>query len=82
MFYNKVLEFKASSATKTKWSLSVDFVNCNTYGMFAVKTVDGNERIVGHFSEEVIRIRKLIIDRGANVQARLIGIHYRSSPLV
>lgn len=50
--------------------------------MFAVKTVDGNERIVGHFSQEVIRITKLIIDRGANVQARLIGIHYRSSPLV
>lgn len=50
--------------------------------MFAVKTVDGNDRIVGHFSQEVIRITKLIIDRGANVQGRLIGIHYRSSPLV
>ena len=92
MSYNKILEFTAAVRDfhyyKSVWQpkqnevLRCEFENGNTCGMFAAKTVDDNNRIVRHFSREVSRITKLIIDRGANFQARLIGIHYRSSPLM
>ena len=53
-------------AAKTKRASALWFENGNTYDMFAVKTVDGNSRIVGHLLREILRITKFIIDRGAS----------------
>ena len=56
----------------------------NPFDMFAVKvclTTD-DEMIVGHLPMEISRITKFLIDRGANVSAKLTSTNYRRSPLV
>ena len=55
----------------------------NPFDMFAVKvclTTD-DEMIVGHLPMEISRITKFLIDRGADVLAKLTSTNYRS-PLV
>ena len=55
----------------------------NTLDRFAIKVCekDKNE-IVGHLPMEISRVTKFLLDRGANVSARLTSTHYRRSPLV
>ena len=50
---------------------------------FAIKVCekDKNE-IVGHLPMEISRVTKFLLDRGANVSAKLTSTHYRRSPLV
>ena len=38
-------------------------------------------KIVGHLPREISRATKFLLDRGANVTARLSSTHYRRSPL-
>ena len=55
----------------------------NTFDRFAIKVCekDKNE-IVGDLPMEISRITKFLLDRGANVSAKLTSTHYRRSPLV
>ena len=53
--------------------LVCQFENGNRYDMFAIKTSDQRETMVGHLSHEVSRIIKFIIDRGATVSVMLTG---------
>ena len=50
---------------------------------FAIKVCekDKNE-ILGHLPMEISRVTKFLLDRGANVSAKLTSTHYRRSPLV
>ena len=50
---------------------------------FAIKVCekDKNE-ILGHLPMEISRVTKFLLDRGANVSAKLTSMHYRRSPLV
>ena len=56
----------------------------NSYDIFAVKICQqGNDANSGHLSMEISRIaRKYILQRGAQVKAKLIATHCRISPLV
>ena len=63
-------------------------INCfheegNTFDRFAIKVCekDKNE-IVGHLPMEISRVTKFLLDRGANVFAKLTSTHYGRSPLV
>ena len=63
-------------------------INCfheegNTFDRFAIKVCekDKNE-IVGHLPMEISRVTKFLLDRGANVSAKLTSMHYRRSPLI
>ena len=38
--------------------------------------------IVGHLPMEISQVTKFLLDRGANVSAKLMSTHYRRSPLV
>ena len=55
----------------------------NTFDRFAIKVCekDKNE-IVGHLPMEISRVTKFLLDKGANVSAKLTSTHYRRSPLV
>ena len=55
----------------------------NTFDRFAIKVCekDKNE-IVGHLPMEISRVTKFLLDRGANVFAKLTSTHYGRSPLV
>ena len=55
----------------------------NTFERFAIKVCekDKNE-LVGHPPMEISRVTKFLLDRGANVSAKLTSTHYRRSPLV
>ena len=55
----------------------------NTFDRFAVKVCekDKNE-IVSHLPMEISRVTKFLLDRGANVPAKITSTHYRRSPLV
>ena len=55
----------------------------NTFDRFAIKVCekDKNE-IVGHLPMEISRVTKFLLDRGANVSAKLTRTHYRRSPPV
>ena len=55
----------------------------NTFDRFTIKVCekDKNE-IVGHLPMEISRVTKFLLDRGANVSAKLTSTHYRRSPLV
>ena len=55
----------------------------NTFDRFAIKVCekDKNE-IVGHLPMEISRVTKFLLDRGANVSAKLTSTHYRRSFLV
>ena len=53
--------------------LVCQFENGNRYDMFAIKTSDQRETMVGHLPQEVSRIIKFIIDRGAAVSVMLTG---------
>ena len=55
----------------------------NTSDRFAIKICekDKNE-IVGQLPMEISRVTKFLLDRGANVSAKLRSTHYRRSPLV
>ena len=50
--------------------------------MFAIKTYDQRETIVGHLPCEVSRITEFIIDHGGKVSVMLTGTHYCRSPFV
>ena len=55
----------------------------DTFDRFAIKVCkkDKNE-IVGHLLMEVSWVTKFLLDRGANVSAKLTSSHYRRTPLV
>ena len=55
----------------------------NTFDRFAVKVCEkGKNEIVGHLPMEISRVTKFLLDRGANVSAKLTSSHYRRSPLI
>ena len=55
----------------------------NTFDRFAVKVFEKDKNdIVGHLPMEISQVTKFLLDRGANVSAKLTSTHYRRSPLV
>ena len=42
----------------------------------------GKSTSVGHLPREITRLTKFILDRGAEVKAKLTSNHYRSSPII
>ena len=54
----------------------------NPFNDLAIKTMSNSDQTVGHLPVEVLRIRKFLIDRGANVEAQLSSTNYRRSPLI
>ena len=55
----------------------------NAFDRFATKTCEmGIETPVGHFPMEISGATKFLIDRGANVTAKVTSDHYRRSPLI
>lgn len=55
----------------------------NPYDMFSMKVCKlSTGQIVGHLPMEISRITKFIMDRGASVSLKILGRHYRRSPLV
>ena len=67
---------------------SEQILNCfrkknNAFGRFATKTCEmRNETPVGHLPMEISGDTKFLIDRGANVTAKVTSDHYRRSPLI
>ena len=52
------------------------------FDVFAIKTSRmSDNKIVGHLPRQISRATKFLLDRGANVTARLSSTHYRRSPL-
>ena len=55
----------------------------NTFDRFAIKVCEKDKNlIVGHLPIEISLVIKFLLDRGANVSAKLTSTHYRRSPLV
>ena len=54
----------------------------NVFDIFAIKTLNNKGEIVGHLPREISRVSKLLLDRGATIQATLTTTNYRRSPLV
>ena len=93
MTYVKYFQFSAADRgfhyDRKFWFLEPEHtLNCvhekgNTFDRFAIKVCekDKNE-IVGHLPMEISRVTKFLLDRGANVFAKLTSTHYGRSPLV
>ena len=54
----------------------------NPFDWFAIKTVTSDGMIVGHLPRDISRIKKLFLNRGAEMEAELTSKHYQRSPLV
>ena len=54
----------------------------NIFDVFAIKTVNDKEEIVGHLPREISRVSKFLMDREASMKATLTTTNYRRSPLV
>ena len=55
----------------------------NAFDIFAIKVCEtSKDETVGHLPMEISRITKFLIDRGADVTAKLSSTNYRRSPLV
>ena len=53
------------------------------FDRFAIKCcLAGKEELVGHIPNEISRVTKFFIVRGAAITAQLVENHYRRSPLV
>ena len=65
-----------------------EILNCyhkpgNPFDFFAIKICSqGSQHSVGHLPREISRLTKFILDRGAEVEAKLTSNHYRSSPII
>ena len=54
----------------------------NPFDIFAIKTCSHRSlQPVGHLPREISRLTKLILDRGAEVEAKLTSNQYRCSPI-
>ena len=54
----------------------------NPFDIFAIKTCShGSLQPVGHLPREISRLAKFILDRGAEVEAKLTSNQYRCSPI-
>jgi len=54
----------------------------NAFDVFAIKITDQCGNIRGHLPQEIARITKFLLDRGAKVTLALTSDRYRRSPLV
>ena len=63
-------------------SLTCSYEHQNPYDMFTIKTTTANGNTVGHLPQEICRVSKFLLDRGATITAELTSTHYRRSPLV
>ena len=91
---NKNIIFSAavrgSHVYKAIWKpIEGELLNCshekdNPYDVFSIKVFKAESpgTTVGHLPMEISRITKYIIDRGAQVEVKVLGRHYRRSPLV
>ena len=65
-----------------------EILNCyheprNPFDFFAIKTCSQeSQQSVGHLPREISKLTKFILDRGAEVEAKLTSNHYRSSPII
>ena len=62
--------------------LVCQFENGSSYDMFAIRTCDQIEAIVGYLPHEVSSIAKVFNDCSATLSFMLMGTHYLRSPLV
>ena len=54
----------------------------NPFDIFAIKTCRADGTTVGHLPREISRASKFLLDRGADMTAKLTSTDYRRSPLV
>ena len=75
--------YRKSWLPEPKQTLNCFHGEWNIFDRFAIKVCekDKNE-IVGHLLMEISGVAKFLVDRGANVSAKLTSVHYRRSPLV
>ena len=54
----------------------------NPFDIFAIKTCSNQDpRAVGHLPQEISRITKYLLERGAEIEAQLTSTQYRRSPI-
>ena len=54
----------------------------NLFDIFAIKTCSNQgPRAVGHLPQEISRITKYLLERGAEIEAQLTSTQYRRSPI-
>ena len=55
----------------------------NTFDRFVIKVFEkDNNEIARHLPMEISRVTKFLLDRGANVSAKLARTYYKRSPLI
>ena len=75
--------YRKSWLPEPKQTLNFLHEEGNTFDRFAVKVFEKDKNdIVGHLPMEISQVTKFLLDRGANVSAKLTSTHYRRSPLV
>ena len=93
MAYNKTLEFTSTVRGyhyyRTFWKpepnqiRNCHYENDNAFGWFAIKVCEfGKEIPDGHLPEEILRVTKYLLDKGATATSTLTNEHYRRSPVV
>ena len=87
-------EVKVYPKVKSQTSLSSLWVSCkralncfreegNIFDRFAIKVCEKDKnKIVGHLPMEISRVTKFLLNKGANVSAKLTNTHCRRLPLV
>ena len=50
--------------------------------IFSIKTCKSDKTTVGHLPREISRPTKFLLDRGAEIIAKIESSHYRRSPLI
>ena len=75
--------YRKSWLPEPEQTLSCFHEEGNTFDRFAINVCekDKNE-IAGHLPMEISRVTKFLLDKGANVSAKLTSTHDRRSPLV
>ena len=75
--------YRKSWLPEPEQTLNCFYEEGNAFDRFAIRVCkkDKNE-IVGHLLMEISRVTKFLLDRGANVFAKLTSTHYGRSPLV
>ena len=71
--YKRVWKPKENENLQCKYKMD------NPFDVFSIKTVNLDDVIVGHLPRKISRITKLLLQRGAVVNAQLTSTHYRRS---
>ena len=78
-FVNTIFKFfQPKEAERLECLYEVD----DPFDDVAIKTVNSDKVITGHFLGKISRVNKLLLDRGATAYAKLTSTHYRRSQIM